>query len=150
MAFSEIVISDFDELIKKLYSYDEGYVFRGLRSSDWPLSSTLARSMELVKECKRPYQQVESVVTDMLKSKLHHYIHKDEIPKSSFGWLSIAQHHGCPTRLIDFTTLPLVALYFASRGLSINDSSDFAIWVVNYRDTNRICDELSDSLKIDL
>lgn len=41
--------------------------------------------------------------------------------------MSLAQHHGLPTRLLDWTTNPLVATYFACEGESDEDS---AIWVV--------------------
>lgn len=39
------------------------------------------------------------------------------------------QHYGCPTRLVDFTTVPVVALYHAIYGLDAN--LDFSVYAIS-------------------
>ena len=45
-------------------------------------------------------------------------------PQNDFEWMFIAQHHGLPTRLLDWSTNALVALYFAVQGAPIYENED--------------------------
>lgn len=49
--------------------------------------------------------------------------------------MSLAQHHGLPTRLLDWTTNPLVAMYFACEGESDCDSAIWVVWGFDNDDT---------------
>lgn len=44
------------------------------------------------------------------------------------AWLTLMQHYGLPTRLLDWSESPLVALYFA---LNSQEDVDAAVWVMN-------------------
>jgi hypothetical protein len=57
--------------------------------------------------------------------------------------MSVAQHHGLPTRLMDWTYSPLVAMHFALSNLE-KYQCDGVIWAVNYLKTHLI---LPDKLK---
>lgn len=57
------------------------------------------------------------------------------LPRNDWEWLTIMQHYRVPTRLLDWSESPLVALYFA---VVPHSHSDGALWVLNPTALNRV------------
>lgn len=61
----------------------------------------------------------------------------DKQPSNSFDWMFVMQHYGIPTRLLDWSESPLVALYFALQKSKDNNESDAVIWALKPTELNK-------------
>lgn len=126
-------ISKIDDLMRELNQLPNHFVFRGQANSEWQLQSTLERILG-EKWSVENAKKFEDRSLDEFKSKYHIYSGAEHTPKSKLSWLSVMQHYGVPTRLIDFTTSPYIALYFALETYDPFSKNNLAIFAIDYTD----------------
>ena len=107
---------------------DDTYIYRGHRCAAWPLETSLERA------CKRMYDnslekiiKMETTLSREFRRRYHHYSANVPQAHENLRWLSLMQHHGAPTRLLDWTYSIYVASYFALEYAT----HDCAIWKIN-------------------
>ena len=112
------VISSFGELFDALQAYRGGrWVFRGVSDPAYLLIPKVGRVPGLAKEEKRIFaafcRELPAFIADA--------------PRDDWELMALAQHHGLPTRLLDWTENPLVAAYFACNQDHDRDGVIFAM-----------------------
>lgn len=111
----EVVVHDTKGLVAELVGLGVNWVFRGQRDSKWSVQSSLERYLPPNKFSEHA-AGVEEYFLAKFQSVAHHYVARDLLPSRKLGWLSLMQHHGVPTRLIDFTESPFIAFFLRLMG----------------------------------
>jgi hypothetical protein len=88
----------------------KGWLFRGQRSPQWDLETSLERAS---RRCDVEQREYERVIVREFRRHVHSYL--TYVPKEddTLEWLALMQHYGAPTRLLDFTSSFWIALFFA-------------------------------------
>lgn len=112
------------ELKNFLSSFNSNWIFRGQTDYKWKLESAIDR-VSFNTELPNQKYIFEQFCIIHFKRNPHLYSEKFNT-QSDFQVLSLLQHYGSPTRLLDFSTSPYVAAFFAANN-SENDGSIYAI-----------------------
>ena len=126
----EIRVSSWSELHEQLFadSWNErlglhrsNFAYRGRWDADDDLATSLLKLGGDTRTLERN-----------LFRNFRKYAMADAVPLDSpWNWLALGQHHGLPTRFLDWTYSPYVALHFATSKRECFDR-DGAVWMVDY------------------
>ena len=113
------LVTGWDELFRRLKEFtQEPYrdcIFKGLLS-EWHLESTFDRAFypSNINEANRQNDAIK-IEKELIRDFRRMYDGNDRqaVLKDTLYCISLMQHHGAPTRLMDFTYSPFIAAYFA-------------------------------------
>lgn len=153
----EIEPTSWDECVNLLLSSGgSNLIYRGHRCFDWELETTLERALQAY--AKRfdedKYQLMLSMAADDgtdkwgndVERELTQYFRRNAVhfglpslPQAwdLLGWWEVMQHHGAPTRLMDWSQSPFTALWFALEGHE-EGCGDMALWIYDRRKADEI------------
>ena len=140
MPVTEIRVSSLSDLIAAVTPTEpdprtgrlrDSGVYRGALNADWPLLS----SLDTLGGTAPPHGKGE-----LEEHILRNFIRYSRpflgtTPVNDWEVLVVAQHHGLPTRLLDWTYSPLVAAHFATLGG--RRDADRAVWRLDWQAVHR-------------
>jgi hypothetical protein len=140
------VVSNFEQLHQIVNDFEYKHtIFRGVKDQKHELIPKIGRKEYKFRYNKgTPLRTIEDDLLRIFRERALPFL--DRVPSNGWDWMAIAQHHGLPTRLLDWTRNPLVAAYFAVEKEFKGNSAIYAVEFPEYIDTKR--EEYDDPFKI--
>lgn len=114
-------LRDYIELLEETLLSNKLTIFRG-QAHDWPLVPRVATVNHPL-----PILENERLMFDTFCREAFPFVHPE--PANEWEWLAVAQHHGLPTRLLDWSTNALGALWFTVRAPSSPEENG-VVWLM--------------------
>ena len=118
------------QLAEDMLQEDAGtsYMFRGQGDAKWTLQPRLLREVRKTMAATQVIE-LESLMRQQFEAEDHLHLEPSVLAEDDFiAWWALMQHHQAPTRLLDWTKSPLVALYFA---VVDEPDEDGVVWYFN-------------------
>jgi len=123
-----MIVETWDEYLKLVSDHPlREWAFRGQRDAAWRLWPTISRELGNRGVKTQFWTAQEHRIIRIFQRKALHFL--DKVPEvvDTPQWMALIQHHGGPTRLLDFTWSPYVAAFFALE----SRVSDSPVWAVD-------------------
>ena len=112
--------------------YRSPFLYRGMPNAKFTLMTSLERN------CKEKKTELEKPI---LRNFAKYAISEDaQLAGNIWRQMIVGQHHGLPTRLLDWTISPMTALHFATSGEDVAkmERHDCVIWKIDYKELNSL------------